>query len=86
MHRSIPLLALLLSPVALAQEVEEPETQKVKYKDRTELDFDGLELSASADRPGMALVVAPPQGTFNPLIKLRTSFSAEMKQSVDEVK
>lgn len=86
MTRLTAVFALFLSPLAFAQEVEAPETQKVKYKDRTELDFDGVELSASADKPGLELVTVPRQGDFNPLIKLRSSFSNEMKQSVDEVK
>lgn len=72
-----------LSGVALAQDAEEP---KVVYKDRTEIDFEGVEVAGELVKPQGALLLDRKRASFNPLIKLRTDFNAEMSQSVDEVK
>ncbi|MDP2312112.1 MAG: hypothetical protein Q8P41_04345 [Pseudomonadota bacterium] len=73
------------SGVALAQE-EEAEGRKVSYKQKTEIDFEGLDVNGELVKPQSALVLDRKKASFNPLIKLREDFNAEMEQSVDEVK
>lgn len=74
----------LLSTGAFAQ--DEDEDRKVVYKERTEIDFEGLDVSGELVKPSGALLLDRKKASFNPLIKLRTNFDEEMAQSVDEVK
>lgn len=78
-------LAGAFSGVALAQD-EEADGRKVTYKQKTEIDFEGLDVSGELVKPNSALVLDRKKASFNPLIKLRTDFNAEMEQSIDEVK
>lgn len=80
------LFALFLTP-ASAQEVEpEPTAHQVKYKQRTEIEFGELDVSAGVLKPSLTPTFETRQGKFNPLIELRKSFDPEMQQSVDAVK
>lgn len=80
------LLLPALSASAFAQDDLETETREVKYKERTEIDFDGVDVTGELVKPQGALLLDRRKADFNPLIKLRESFDTEMKQSVDEVK
>ena len=83
--RAVLLLPLiLLSSVALAQEAPASEA-KVIYADRTELDFEGVDVFGQVVGPAMKLVVAQRKADFHPLIRLRTNFDAELQESVREV-
>jgi len=78
------LLLLMLSLPATADDpVEEP---KVIYKERTEIDFEGVEIAGELVRPQGALVLDRKRANFNPMIKLRRDFDDEMDKSVDEIK
>lgn len=87
LHRSMLLgvVALAAGAPAFAQD-EDPGDRKVTYKTKTEIDFEGLDVSGELVKPSSALVLDRKKAQFNPLIKLRTDFNAEMEQSVDEVK
>ena len=65
---------------------EDDSNREVKYKERTEIDFDGLDVTGELVKPSGALLLDRRKADFNPLIKLRQNFDTEMKQSVDEVK
>ena len=81
------LSAVAYAPIALAQdEGGEPGDRKVTYKQKTEIDFEGLDVSGELVKPQSALVLDRKKAQFNPLIKFRQDFNAEMEQSVDEVK
>ena len=69
--------------VALAQDSED---RKVIYKERTEIDFEGLDVAGELVKPQGALLLDRKRASFNPLIKLRTDFNVEMSQSVDQIK
>jgi len=75
-----------VSGVARAQDEEDTEGRKVIYKERTEVDFEGVEVAGELVKPQGALLLDRKRASFNPLIKLRSDFNAEMSQSVDEVK
>ena len=85
----IVTLALLLVPAAgLAQDVDgSAETgRKVRYADRTEIDFTVLEVDAPLVRPmGINLTERLP-ADWPPMFELRTHFNVEMNESVDQVK
>ena len=72
----------LLLLLTLAQEVEEP---KVKYQKETIIDFEGLELEGELVRPQGNLILERKRAVFNPLIRLRQDFDAEMRESAKEI-
>jgi hypothetical protein len=76
----------LLSGPALAQDVDEDSGRAIKYKARTEIDFEGVDVSGDLIKPSGMLLMDVKRKQFNPLIRLREDFNTEMKQSVDEVK
>ena len=80
-------ILVLLSGPALAEDppAEEPERQII-YKEKTEIDFEGLEIEGELIKPQGALLLDRRSATFNPLIKLRTDFDKEMEDSVQEIK
>lgn len=81
--RSLLLTAALVFSPAFAQDEDE---QKVVYKSRTEIDFEGVEVDGELVKPQGALLLDRKRANFNPLIKLRTDFDDEMDKSVDEIK
>ena len=50
------------------------------------LDLDGAEVTATVTRPSVKWIGERPRPQFNPLIRLRTEFVAEMRDSIDEVR
>lgn len=97
MEREVPLHRLklllsclavssLLSGAAVAQEVDESSGRSIKYKERTEIDFEGVDVTGDLIKPQGMLLMDVKRKQFNPLIRLRENFDEEMKQSVDEVK
>jgi len=89
--RFLSLVSLLaLSPAAFAQDDEggggDDADRKVKYKEKTEIDFEGLDVSGELVKPQGSLLSERKRASFNPLIRLRTDFNQEMAESVDEIK
>ena len=81
--RILLVLSLLtISSTAMAQD----DDRNVRYKDRTEIDFEGVDVSGELVKPQGALLLDRKRASFNPLIKLRTDFNPEMSQSVNNVK
>ena len=68
--------------LTLAQEAEEP---KVKYQKETVIDFEGLEIEGELVRPQGNLILERKRANFNPLIRLRQDFDAEMSESSKEI-
>ena len=58
----------------------------IKYQKKTEIDFDGIEISGEMVKPKGSLIVERGQTTFNPLIVLRTDWNKEMSQSISNIK
>ena len=78
------IIIFLLSGVAYAD--DKKEEPKVVYKQRTEIDFEGVEIDGELVKPQGSLLLERKHAKFNPMIKLRTDFDDEMEQSVNEVK
>ena len=74
----------MLSGIAYADDKEEE--PKVIYKERTEIDFEGVEIAGELVRPQGSLVLERKKAQFNSMIKLRTDFDDEMDKSVEEIK
>jgi len=81
------IVTLLASPLfvatASAQTAPEPEIQ---YQDRTEIDFEEVDVSGELLRPQGQLLLERRRAAFNPLIELRQEFNDEMRESIDAVK
>ena len=89
MTRSAVVVAigmLLAGPAFAQDEADADSGRNIKYKDRTEIDFEGVDVTGELVKPQGQLLLDRRKADFNPLIKLRTNFNEEMKQSVDEVK
>ena len=80
------LISIFLTFTSTAYAGDNKEEPKVIYKQRTEIDFEGVEIAGELVRPQGALILQRRHATFNPLIKLRTDFDDKMSQSVDEIK
>ena len=79
------LVLFMLSGVAHADDTKEEEP-KVIYKERTEIDFEGVEVAGELVRPQGSLVLERKRAQFNSMVKLRTNFDDEIDYSVDEIK
>ena len=77
------MILFLLSGVAYANDEEEP---KVVYKQKTEIDFDGVEVQGELVKPQGSLLLERKHAKFNPMIKLRTDFDDLMEDSIQEIK
>ena len=82
----LSLVAVLGFAPAAAFAQDDVGDRKVQYKAKTEIDFEGLEVAGELVKPQGALLLDRKKASFNPLIRLRSDFNEEMKESVDEVK
>ena len=81
------ILLLMFSTTAMADDTEEPTNERqIVYKQRTEIDFEGLEIEGALVRPQGALILDRTAGSFNPLIRLRMDFEPELNNSVNYIK
>jgi hypothetical protein len=85
--KQLPILLGLsfLSMSAYAQDDAGDDT-KISYKDKTEIDFEGVEVEGELVKPQGALLLERKKAAFNPLIQLRPDFNREMSQSVNDIK
>ena len=84
--RRISALLLVSSLFATPALAQDDDGQKIEYKSRTEIDFEGVEVDGELVKPTGALLLDRKRADFNPLIKLREDFNEEMDQSVNQVK
>ena len=81
------LAVIAILPFSTAALADEPvEDRKIIYKQKTEIDFEGIELQGELVRPQGALLLDRKRAKFNPMIQLRRDFDDLMEESVDEVK
>ena len=71
--------------MAHADEPKEEEP-KIVYKQRTEIDFEGVEIDGELVKPQGSLLLERKHAKFNPMIKLRTDFDDMIEDSVKEIK
>tara|TARA_Y100001963_G_C6652818_1_gene386578 strand:- start:268 stop:498 length:231 start_codon:yes stop_codon:yes gene_type:complete len=76
------MFLILIMNLAFAQD----EDRTVTYKKKTEIDFEGVDISGELVKPQGALLLDRKRASFNPLIKLRADFNPEMSASVTEIK
>jgi hypothetical protein len=66
-----------------ASTAEEP---NVVYKERTEIDFEDVEVEGQLKKPVGDMILESQRARFNPLVILRTDFEYEMQLSVKQIK
>ena len=76
------MILLLITSLAFAQD----DDREIVYKQKTEIDFEGLHVEGQLVKPQGALLLDRKRAAFNPLIRLRTDFNSEMSLSVQEIK
>ena len=77
------ILIFLLSSVAYANDEEEP---KVVYKQKTEIDFESVEIQGELVKPQGSLLLERKRAQFNSMVWIRSDFDDEMDKTVQEVK
>ena len=83
--KTILFIFALLFPFS-AHAKEEEESRKVIYKQRTEIDFEDVDVTGELIKPQGALIISRKKATFPPLIKLREDWNDELKRTIDKVK
>ena len=78
------LILFVLSGSAYAN--DEKEKPRVVYKQKTEIDFEGVEIDGELVKPQVALLLDRKRAQFNSMIRLRTDFDDLMEDSVEEIK
>lgn len=78
-----PALVLMTAFAAPAMAQDEPQ---VIYQERTEIDFEEVDVSGELAKPQGQLLLERRRASFNPLITLRLEFNTEMRESIDDVK
>ena len=58
---------------------------KIVYKEKTEIDFEALDIEGELIKPQGALLLERNKAAFNPLIRLRKDFNVEMSDSVKQI-
>ena len=76
------MFLILITSLTFAQD----EDRDIKYRERTEIDFEGVDVTGELVKPQGALLLDRKRASFNPLIKLRSDFNPEISTSVSEVK
>ncbi len=76
------MILLMITSLVFAQDQD----REVRYKDKTEIDFEGVDVEGQLVKPQGALLLDRKRASFNPLIKLRSDFNPEMSASVSEIK
>ena len=78
------LVLFMLSGVAYADDTEEE--PKVVYKQKTEIDFEGVDVVGELVKPQGSLVLDRKRAKFNSMVWIRADFDDEMDKSVEEIK
>jgi hypothetical protein len=58
---------------------------RVVYKEKTEIDFESVEIEGAVKKPHGQMILERIRAQFNPLLEIRDSFSYEMNESVKQV-
>ena len=75
-------MILLLISIFTAQ----AEEKNIIYSERTEIDFEAIDIDGELVKPQGALLIERGSVRFSPLIELRLEFDEEMNRSVNSIK
>ncbi len=89
MRRTFAVLLSLLFSLALVTPVvaqDEESEADVRYKKKTEIDFEDVSVDGELKKPHGAYLLDKRQSSFNPLIRLKENFNEEMLDSVNQIR
>lgn len=73
---------MLLLIITFFARGEEP---NVIYKDKTEIDFEAVDIEGAIKKPTGSLVMENLRVTFNPLVYVREEWNKEMLESLNQI-
>ena len=73
---------MILLILSLFAQAEEP---KIVFKERTEIDFEAVDINGTNKKPQQALIMENTRAIFNPLVKIREEWHQEMTDSVNDI-
>lgn len=76
----------LLFSTAVASEPTDNKEPNIIYKQKTEIDFDAIDIQGELIKPQGSLILNRSNAKFNPMIKLRHDFDDEMEKTINEIK
>jgi len=80
------LTALLTMAFAIPLAVAQDDESQVRYKKKTEIDFEDVSIDGELKKPHGAYLLDKRQSSFNPLIRLKENFNQEMIDSVNQIR
>jgi len=83
------MLAIFLIGAALAAdsvEIDETSDREVIYRQKTEIDFEALDIEGILVKPSSSLILERKKAAFNPLVKIRTDWNDMIEETIDEAK
>ena len=83
--RTFVLILMLFFPFS-ANGQERGDNDRIVYKQRTEIDFDGVDIQGELVKPAGTLLLDRRAASFNPLIKLRENWNLEIKESIRTIR
>ena len=85
MKRAFVALAVLAAAPALAEEKVIQEADRTVYRKKTVIDFTDVSVEGELTKPEGSYSVSKKKTRFDSLVKVRTDFNPELKQSVDNL-
>lgn len=81
----IAIFSIMGSAFADDSDLEESD-RKVVYKQKTEIDFESLDVEATIQRPQSSLILERKKSAFNPLVKIRSDWDDLIQEGIGEAK
>lgn len=85
MKRLMMALAVVVAMPALAEEKVIQEPDRTVFRKKTVIDFTDVSVEGELTKPEGSYSVSKKKTRFDTLIKVRTDFNPELKQSVDNL-
>jgi hypothetical protein len=85
MKRLFVAMAVLVAAPALAEEKVIQEADRTVFRKKTVIDFTDVSVEGELTKPEGSYSVSKKKTRFDSLIKVRTDFNPELKQSVDNL-
>ena len=79
------MILLLLTSLSIADDNLPVLERDIVYKQKTEIDFESLEIEGHLKKPHGSLVSEQQRAIFNPLIQVREEWNKEMMDSVNQI-
>lgn len=73
---------MILLILSLFAQAEEP---KIVFKERTEIDFEAVDINGTTKKPMQSLITEETRAIFNPLVQIRKEWLLEMTESVNDI-